>query len=243
MKERKKIKLFNGGNMYEIIFAYCPPGHYRITNRPNLASRNAEVELSKAFWMQETTVSLGLYEFVFGKAYYNYKFNDFEKSIYPWNCIDFKEINEFIHLLNNIILSNGHQISMDIPSVIEWEHALLCGTDNFYSWGNDESKFGEYAWYLENSDDKVHFSKQKKCNDWGLYDMYGNIHEYCYDCSFYSNTSFFLDPPIIIPSNEDVVPCMGGAYNSTTAMCSMFNVLGYFNQYLEPAGFRLIIRQ
>lgn len=50
------------GAEHSVNFRYCSPGHFRIRNNPKLAAKNTIVKFSKGFWMQETTVSLGLYE-------------------------------------------------------------------------------------------------------------------------------------------------------------------------------------
>ncbi|WP_321416497.1 SUMF1/EgtB/PvdO family nonheme iron enzyme [uncultured Methanomethylovorans sp.] len=95
----------------------------------------------------------------------------------PMESVSWGDVQEFVKKLN----AKEGTGSYRLPSEAEWEYACRAGTTTRYSFGDSDSKLGDYAWYNDNSGDKTHPVGQKKPNPWGLYDMNGNVWELVQD--------------------------------------------------------------
>jgi formylglycine-generating enzyme required for sulfatase activity len=96
---------------------------------------------------------------------------------YPMEQVSWYDIQQFIGKLNE---KTGRKYRL--PSEAEWEYAAKAGTNTDWSFGNDESNLGSYAWYDANSRGKTHEVGQKQPNPFGLFDMHGNVWEWVEDC-------------------------------------------------------------
>jgi len=113
--------------------------------------------------------------------------------------------------------ANGYRL----PTEAEWEYACRAGTESPYDFGAPD-KLRQYAWFADNSDKRTHPTGQKKPNRWGLYDMYGNVSEWCedvYDSEYYKQSSA-SDPPGPPNTGKDVRRVIrGGSWKSSADMC------------------------
>lgn len=123
----------------------------------------------------------------------------------PVENVNWQEIQNFITRLN--ALGEG---KYRLPTEAEWEYACRAGANTKYSFGEDESALGGYAWFSENSGNRTHEVGTKQSNAWGLYDMHGNVWELVQDWKGNYPNGAVTDP--LGPANGSTRVGRGGSW-------------------------------
>lgn len=167
------------------------------------------------FWMGETEVTQALWKAVMGNNP-----SGFTGDNLPVESVSWDDCQNFIKKLNSqlsgVIPSDWR---FALPTEAQWEYAARGGKNKSYYKYAGSNSVGDVAWYPDNSNSKTHTVKSKKPNALGLYDMSGNVFEWCADWSSasYYGVSAVGDPKGPSSGTNRVV--RGGSYYNESAWC------------------------
>jgi formylglycine-generating enzyme required for sulfatase activity len=194
------------------------------------------VRITKAFYLGVTEVTQGEYEKVMGSNPSEFsatgkgkdKVGGLDTKRFPVECVSWDDAVEFCRQLSALPeeKSAGHRYRL--PSEAQWEHACRAGSTGRYSFSSrpsgvpreyEEKELVDYGWFDANSNVMPHAVGLKRASAWGLYDMHGNVWEWCqdwYDKGYYTDSP--VDDPGGPPGGSGRVH-RGGGWNLVAGFC------------------------
>jgi formylglycine-generating enzyme required for sulfatase activity len=142
------------------------------------------VTLTKGFELGVYEVTQEQYEQVMGSNPSKFPTSSRQKIKGPQNPVEnvsWDDAVEFCRKLTELPAEKSAGYVYRLPTEAEWEYACRAGTTTKYSFGDSASELNDYAWRAQNSEATTHPVGGKQPNAWGLYDMHGNVFEWCQD--------------------------------------------------------------
>ena len=183
-----------------------------------------------SYYIGETPVTRGLWNEVMGRT------SDLDRKDLPINEVSWEDCKAFIQSLKD---KTG--IDFRLPSEAEWEFAARGGNNNrgtVYAGSND---IEEVAWFFGNSKNTLHPVKQKASNELGIYDMNGNVKEWCQDW-YDSYTEEYQENPVCSTYSFPERVVRGGGWESMERSCRVSTRFSFKpNERSGSVGFRLVM--
>jgi formylglycine-generating enzyme required for sulfatase activity len=191
-----------------------PAGEFMMGSPANDPARDNDetqhrVRISSYFWMGQTEVTQGLWKAVMGSN--PSKFSNCGDDC-PVENVSWNDCQGFIRKLNGRVSGGNFRL----PTEAEWEYACRGGMTHPYAGDLDAM-----GWYGNNSRSKTHGVGQKQSNSWGLYDMHGNVWEWCQDWKGDYPSGSITDPTG--PSGGSRRERRGGGWLSDARLCRSAN--------------------
>jgi formylglycine-generating enzyme required for sulfatase activity len=157
---------------------------------------------------------------------------------HPVEMVSHGDAGHFITHLNQ----KENTTRYSLPTEAQWEYAARAGSQSTYCYGSDRSRLVEFAWYAKNSAGATHPVGRLSSNDWGLYDMHGNVHEWCAD---WFDRDYYTAAPAADPAGPDsglTRALRGGDWGSEDWYCRCaIRSLSSPDRRSPRVGFRLLM--
>ncbi len=173
------------------------------------------VRITRPYWLGATDVTQEEYQRVMGSNPSKFQ-GDPQR---PVEQVSWDDAVEFCRKLSALPGEKAAKRRYGLPTEAQWEHACRAGTTTRWYAGNDEAGLGDVAWFASNVGGQTHRVGQKHANAWGLYDMHGNVWEWCqdwYDKEYYAKSP--VDDPGGPPTGSHRV-FRGGGWNVVAGGC------------------------
>ena len=192
------------------------------------------VRITKPFYMSKHEVTQEQWQAVMGSNPGHPK-----GATNPVDFVSWNNCQAFVKKLSEKVAG----LTFALPTEAEWEYACRAGSTTEYSFGHDTRDLGDHAWYYENSDRRTHQVAKKKPNAFGLYDMHGNVWEWCQD--WYAE-DYYRNSPKDDPQGPGTGECRvlrGGSWYGAATVCRSASRGGNGPAIRgDGGGFRVVLR-
>ena len=226
---------------------FIPPGTFTMGSPANEVDRyNQEgpqtaVMISRGSWLGKHEVTQGEYLALMGSnpSYFTGNNNR------PVETVTWNDATNYCAALTQRERAAGRIATNSVyrlPTEAEWEYACRAGTTTRFSYGDDPgyANLNLYAWYWDTSGSTTHPVGQKLPNPWGLYDMYGNVDEWCQDWRGTYPGGVAIDPQGPVSGASRMI--RGGDWDYSTGYCRLAS---RYNLYPDGSstiiGFRVLL--
>jgi formylglycine-generating enzyme required for sulfatase activity len=228
-------------NSIDMKLAYIPQGEFFMGSPPGESGRSTNegplhrVIISKGFYMGTCEVTQKQYKTIMGSNPSAHNRLVLGGNL-PVECVSWLQAAVFCE---NLSRKDGRRYRL--PTEAEWEYACRAGSPGRFSFSSSGLPLTEYGWYSGNSGSKTHGVGKKKPNAFGLYDMHGNVMEWCSDWdNDYGNSDLCIDQKGSTDTGGRII--RGGGYNDRLNACrSAARSSTGPDQGLSSSGFRVLL--
>ena len=237
------LKLGNGKSMKLVLI---PAGSFMMgspadeKDRSDSEGPQHRVTISKPFFMGVTAVTQGQWSAVMGSRPWEGKFSQNNEEN-PASSLAWIEASQFC---NKLSARTGKRVRL--PTEAQWEYACRAGTQTRFYYGDDPdaASLADFAWYDKNTFNVdqayPHSVGQKKPNAWGLYDMHGNVNQWCSDWLGPYPARPVIDPTG--PATGTMRVLRGGSFVIGAKLCrAAWRNRNIINRHVIDNGCRVIV--
>ncbi len=226
---------------------FIPPGTFRMGSPTNEVDRDVKegpqtaVTISRGCWMARYEVTQGEYLAVMGSnpSYFTGDPNRPVEQVTWYNATNYcADLTQRERLAGRVATNAIYRL----PTEAEWEYACRGWTSTRFSYGDDigYTNLANYAWSVDNSGETTHPVGQKLPNPWGLYDMHGNVWEWCQDWYGAYPGGIAVDPRG--PATGSLRVIRGGGWSGNAGYCrSAFRYFNWPGGRDDFIGFRVVL--
>jgi formylglycine-generating enzyme required for sulfatase activity len=230
------IETLSGGIKLEMI--KIPAGSFLMGSNECVQEKPIHQVNLREFYLGKYCVTQEQWKAIYGNnpSYFKGGFLS-ANSRHPVEQVTWLECRVFCQAIRNF---TGKKYRL--PTEAEWEYACRAGTESFYAFGDTQNVLGDYAWYADNSVGQTHPVGRKKPNPWGLYDLHGNVWEWCEDGWHDNYQGALTDGNAWIENHTGSKVIRGGAWSTHATCCrSTYRDKNNFQGSYYGLGFRVAL--